>query len=98
MGTTPITGDILVKYINRDGILVGTHTITTDVAVGGKVNSNATNAGLLEFGVYGPGQYGGGALIEGPAGSQMAVVARVSSYVVATAQVVGEDYNGMPVP
>jgi hypothetical protein len=98
VGTTTITGNILVKYIDRDGNVVGTHTITTDVAPEAKVNSNATNAGLSEFGVYAGGtQFGGGAIIEGPAGSELAVVARVASVVVATGLRAGEDYNGIPV-
>jgi hypothetical protein len=98
VGTTTITGNIIVKYIDRDGNVVGTHTITTDVAPEAKVNSNATNAGLSEFGVYAGGtQFGGGAIIEGPSGSELAVVARVTSVVVATGLRAGEDYNGIPI-
>ena len=98
VGTTTITDNILVKYIDRDGVVLGTHTITTDVPVAGKVNSNATNAGLVEFGYYGSGQFGGGVIIEGPAGSQLAAVARVVTAVTVSASTAGEDYNGIAVP
>ena len=99
VGNTTITGNVLVKYINRDGNVVGTHTITADIAPEAKVNSNATNAGLSEFGVYAGGtQFGGGVTIEGPPGSELAAIARVASYVVATGLRAGEDYNSMPIP
>jgi len=99
VGNTTITGNVLVKYIDRDGNVAGTHTITTDIAPEAKVNSNATNAGLSEFGVYAGGtQFGGGVIIEGPSGSELAAIARVASYVVATGLRAGEDYNSMPIP
>jgi len=97
VGGAAITGDILVQYIDRDGVVVGTHTITADLAVGAKTNSNATNAGLTEFGVYAGPQYGGGVLVIAPAGSQIAVVARVSTQVSA-GSFASEDYNGMAAP
>jgi hypothetical protein len=98
IGSSTVTGDIVVKYIDRDGNVSGTHTITTDLASGAKANSNATNAGLSEFGVYNNGtQFGGGVIIEGPSGSELAAIARVATYVPATGDVVGEDYNGMGV-
>jgi len=97
VGGAAITGDILVQYIDRDGVVVGTHTITADLAVGTKTNSNATNAGLTEFGVYAGPQYGGGVLVIAPAGSQIAVVARVSTQVSAGV-FASEDYNGMAAP
>lgn len=90
---TPIT----IQYVKYDGTVEGIHTITTGVATGGKVNSNPTNAGLTEFGCYSNCTvYGGGAVIIGPAGSQLAVVARLTTW---TGSVdVGEDYNGIPYP
>jgi hypothetical protein len=97
VGSSTITGDIVVKYIDRDGNLVGTHTISTDLAVGAKANSNASNAGLTEFGVYTGPQFGGGAIIEAPAGSQIAAVARVSTQV-SNGVFASEDYNGMITP
>ena len=97
IGGATITDDIDVQYIDRDGVVVGTHTITADLAVGAKTNSNATNAGLAEFGVYAGPQYGGGVLVIAPAGSQIAVVARVSTQVSAGV-FASEDYNGMATP
>lgn len=97
IGGGTITDDILVQYIDRDGVVVGTHTITADLAVGAKVNSNASNAGLTEFGVYAGPQFGGGVLVIAPAGSQIAVVARVSTQVSA-GFFASEDYNGMATP
>jgi hypothetical protein len=96
VGSTDITGDILVKYIGPDGSVQGTHTITTDVAPGAKVNSRATMAGLAEFGING-GAFGGGVKIEGPAGSELAAVIRISTpYNSSTTY--GEDYNGQTLP
>jgi hypothetical protein len=97
VGGAPITGDIIVEYVDRDGVVVGTHTISTDLAVGAKTNSNATSAGLTEFGVYAGPNFGGGAIVTAPAGSQIAVVARVSTQVSAGV-FASEDYNGMATP
>jgi hypothetical protein len=89
-------GQVTVRYIDRDGVEVGRHTLGA-IAPGGKVNSNPNNAGLEEFGVYAGGQFGGGAMVVGPDGSQLAVVARVSTQV-AAGQFASEDYNGIVVP
>jgi hypothetical protein len=97
VGSATITGDIVVQYIDRAGTVVGTHTISDDLVVGAKTNSNATNAGLTEFGVYTGPQFGGGALVIGPAGSQLAVVARISTQV-SSGVFASEDYNGMTAP
>jgi len=99
IGAAPIT-NITVKYIDRNGAILATHTIAATVNPGSKVNSNASAAGLTEFGVYvDPDgvKYGGGALIE-CAGAQLAVVARVSTLNTADGTYFSEDYNGMPVP
>jgi hypothetical protein len=90
---------ITVEYYDYAGNLAGTHDIVIGaggLATGAKVNSNASNAGLLEFGYYGS-IYGGAAIITGPAGSELAAVARVSSFVVATGLQVAEDYNSQPI-
>jgi hypothetical protein len=96
VGAATITGDIVVQYVDSTGAVVGTHTITTDLAVGAKATSNAslTAEALTEFGIT--PVYGGAAIITGPAGSELAVVARVSS--VFGAGFVSEDYNGQPIP
>lgn len=90
---------ITVKYYDPTGAISSTHTINVDLAPGGKAASNPNtvpNSSTYEFG-YVPA--GGSAIIEGPAGSKLSVVARVQSVVtVAPAVVAGEDYNGIPVP
>jgi len=99
VGDSTITGNVYVDYIDRNGLVVGTHTITADINAGSKVNSTAPNAGLQQFGVYDNGaSFGGGVIVRGPAGSELAAVARVQSYVPATGLQAAEDYNGMPVP
>jgi hypothetical protein len=87
-------GAVTVKYIGRDGTLLGTHTLGA-LPAKGKLSSNATlatgdAAALAEFGYYSDG-FGGSAVVEGPAGSQLVVVGRVQS------TGVGEDYNGIPI-
>jgi hypothetical protein len=98
VGAGTITGDIVVQYLDKNGVVSGTHTITADVLSGGKVNSNASLAGLTEFGMYGDGSFGGSVLITGPGGSELVAIARVQSYVPAIPESVGEDYNALPVP
>lgn len=96
-GTTIPANGITITYIDKNGVTVGTpHVITTDVAPGAKVNSNATNAGVTEFGVYPDGSFGGGAIVTGPTGSQLVAVVRIQTMV--GSQVMGEDYNGIAVP
>jgi len=93
------TDRIYIDYYDYAGTKVGTHTIELGVGglpTGSKVNSNATNAGLLEFGYYGT-IYGGAAIVRGPTGSELTAVARVSSYVVTTGLIVAEDYNSQPI-
>lgn len=88
-------GDVVVEYIDKNGTVVGTHSLPA-IPAGGKVNSNASDAGLSEFGVYPDGSFGGGAIVRGPGGSQLAVVGRVSS-LVGPGSFVSEDYNAMPI-
>jgi len=95
-GSAIAAGDVTVDYIDKFGDIVGTHSLGS-IPAGGKVNSNANLAGLSEFGVYPDGSFGGGAIITGPDGSQLAVVARVSTQV-GSSTFASEDYNGMPVP
>jgi hypothetical protein len=98
---SPLVEDeaIDIEYYDYAGTKVGTHSIVLGVGglpTGAKVNSNASLAGLVEFGYYGS-IYGGAAIIRGPAGSELAAVARVQTYVVATGLFVGEDYNSQPI-
>lgn len=95
VGGAPIAaGTIVVRYLNKDGVQVGSHTIAAALAVGAKANSNPTNAGLTEFGVSG-GVFGGSVIVDGPPGSQIVAIARVQSFVPASGETVGEDYNGL---
>ena len=97
IGSTDLAaGDVTVKYIKYDGVQDGsTHSLPA-IPAGAKTNSNASNAGLAEFGKYGS-TYGGGAIIQAPAGAELAVVARVSTKV-GGSQFASEDYNGMIAP
>jgi hypothetical protein len=92
IGTTDIpSGDVTVKYYNKDGQLVGTHELG-EILVGKKANSHAWFVGEYEFGSDG----GGSAVVEGPIGSQLAVVVRVQKYI-GDGKSVGEDYTGIPI-
>ncbi len=97
--------NVTVKYIDKDGKLVGTHTIAS-IAPGAKVNSNPTNAiqtpgydgssTLVEFGYYGAtSSTGGGALVEAPPGSTIISIVRISSS--PASGLVSEDYSGQPI-
>jgi len=79
----------------------GVHTIAT-IAAGAKSNSTALNAGnsveLTEFGNpegNGGSGFGGSVIVEGPAGSKLIAVTRISSQT--SGGVVAEDYNGTAV-
>jgi hypothetical protein len=99
IGAAAITDNVVVNYIDCNGTIVGTHTISADIAVGAKANSNATNASLTDFGLCNGGPtFGGSVMINAPTGSQLAVVARVSTLDTATSLIVGEDYNGLNAP
>lgn len=99
VGSTDIAnGQATVKYYDKNGALVGTHTLGA-IPAGAKVNSNPSMIGAAgnEFGYYSDGTFGGSAVVEGPAGSQLAVVVRVATYLTSTTMA-GEDYNGIPIP
>lgn len=103
VGTATIAaGQATVKYYDKDGKLVGTHALG-ELASGAKLNSSAfdTNTtgdrtALAEFGYSGT-TFGGSAIIEGPAGSQLVAVVRVTSQVPSNSTSVGEDFNGIAV-
>lgn len=93
-------GTVVVRYLDKNGQVVGNHSLPA-IARNAKVNSNPTqatgNAGALaEFGYYSDGSFGGSAVIEGPAGSQLVAVVRVTSNNGGSSQV-GEDYNAIAV-
>jgi hypothetical protein len=99
IGAALPANSITVKYVDVNGTTVGTHTINTAVGTGAKTNSNpfVLGAPAAEFGYSIAGKFGGGAIVQGPAGSQLVAVVRVVSFVPATGETVGEDYNGIPV-
>lgn len=95
-GTTAT--NITVTYRDRDGVPVATQQFN-NVAPGAKVNSNAHSATppQNEFGYYNDGGFGGGAIIEGGAGSSLTAIVRVQRYNPATGFQGGEDYSGIGV-
>jgi hypothetical protein len=105
VGTAAVSG-VTVEYRDKNGNIVGTDALDS-IAVGAKANSNATTAtpasgfdanDLLLFGnpESNPGGgFGGGAIVRGPAGSQLIAVVRVESST--SAGTVAEDYNGIPI-
>jgi hypothetical protein len=97
IGSTALAaGAVTVKYYDKNGTLVGSHSLPA-IPANAKVNSNPTNIGSAgdEFGYYPDGTFGGSAVIEGPSGSQLVALARVFSNT--PAGEVGEDYNGIPI-
>lgn len=93
--------NVQIRYLNKLGQEVGVHTISS-IAAGAKANSNATNAGssiqLTEFGnpeANPGGGFGGSVIVQGPAGSQLIAVVRISSNT--SGGVVAEDYNGIAI-
>lgn len=97
VGAPIAAGQVSVRYLDKDGNIVGTHTINTAIPTGGKVNSNPTNIGSAgnEFGYSGT-QFGGSSVIVGPVGSKLVAVARVTSFLTSNTSA-GEDYNGIPI-
>jgi len=93
--------NVTVQYLNKNGTVVGTHTIAS-IAPGAKANSSPVSAGsgtaLEEFGspdANPGGGFGGAAVITAPAGSQLIAIGRVSSSI--NGNLVAEDYNAMDI-
>ncbi len=87
--------NVRVRYLNKNGEEQGVHTIAS-IAPGAKANSRATDAGLDDFGnpTSNPGGgFGGSAIVEGGAGSQLIAVVRIATQT--DAGRVAEDYNGI---
>ena len=87
-------GAVTVKYYDKAGVLVGTDTLGA-IPSGAKVNSNAGNIGAAEFGYYPDGTFGGSAIVEGPTGSQLAVIVRIQTHIGDVDM--AEDYNGIAI-
>lgn len=97
IGSTDLAaGEVTVNYYDKDGTLVGTDTLDAIVA-GEKVNSNAGQIGAAgaEFGYYTDGTFGGAAVVQGPAGSELAVIVRIQSRDGSIS--VAEDYSGIEI-
>ncbi len=94
--------NVRVQYVDRNGSVVGTHTIG-NIAAGQKASSNPAAGNALDpcgrFGEYGGGadclgtSFGGGAIVLADAGS-LVTVARVYT---GNPTQAGEDYTGMNV-
>jgi hypothetical protein len=96
VGTAAIAaGTLAVDFYGRDGIKLGTITNPASIAIGGKWSTNASSINP-EFGYYSDGS-GGSAVVRGPAGSKLAVIARAATYLTSTTSA-GEDYNAIPIP
>lgn len=94
--STLAAGSVTVKYFDKNGVQVGSQTLG-QMLTGGKANSNPFDAGAgAEFGYYSDGTYGGSATVEGPAGSKLVAIVRISTNTGGTT-IDGEDYSGMPI-
>lgn len=98
VGTTDIAaGLVTVKYVDKNGVVIGTQTLGA-IAAGAKANSNPSVLGAAgaEFGAYSDGSFGGGAIVEGPVGSKLAVVVRITTSL-GGGSMAAEDYSGIPI-
>lgn len=97
--------NVRVQYIDRNGTVLGTHSLGT-VNPGAKANSNPSLVpGVLDacqrFGEYGGGadclgtSFGAGAYVLADGGAQLTAVVRIQGGIGALGS--GEDYNGMEV-
>ncbi|RMH40630.1 MAG: hypothetical protein D6694_09900 [Gammaproteobacteria bacterium] len=105
IGTSTVSG-VVVQYLNKNGEVVGTHTLP-DIPAGEKQNSNASKATLasghqqIELDEFGNpesnpgGGFGGAVIVQGPSGSQLIATVRISTGF--NGGTVAEDYNGIAV-
>lgn len=91
-------GQVTIKYIDRDGVVLATYPMPAMVD-GQKRGTSIYDAGLTEFGYYNSyTESGGGAIVEcSVANCKLAVTARFQSYVSST-RFIAEDYSGIPIP
>ena len=97
LGSALASGAVTVKYYDKNGNLVGTHTQGA-IAAGGRAISTAANIGAAgaEFGYYSDGTTGGSVIIEGPNGSNL-VADVFTSWIAGTNLYTGDIYNAMPI-
>jgi hypothetical protein len=89
-------GQVTVKYLDKNGNIIVTDSNPLPLPNGSKFSTNpyiTQNPAAAEFGAYPDGTFGGSAIIEGPAGSQLVAVTRIQSKVGTLP--VSEDYNGI---
>lgn len=91
---------VTISFRNAAGQVQGSTTNKTSIAPGGKFSVTAADAGVPEFGYTTgangqPSNYGGGAIIQGPSGSQLTAIVRVQT-ITSNGTEVAEDYNAVP--
>lgn len=89
-------GAVTVSYYDKNGGLVGTHTLS-GIPNGGRIDSNASKVGANEFGYYSDGSTGGSTIVQGPAGSQLMAIAWAQALDPSTGNRYGDIYNGFPI-
>jgi hypothetical protein len=97
LGSALPAGAVSVQYYDKNGVLVGTHTLDA-MGTGGMITSTAANIGAAgaEFGYYSDGTTGGSAIVVGPAGSNLMATAWVMA-VTGSGTYTNEMYNAIPV-
>ncbi len=97
LGSSLAKGAVKVKYYDKNGNLVGTHSLGS-MGNGARIESNPTSIGSAgsEFGYYSDGTSGGSAVIEAPAGSNIMAVAWVH-WNPSKDLYRGEAYNAIPI-
>lgn len=97
VGTTELaTNSVRIDYYNDAGTLMGTHYNSSPIPVNGKFGDNAGSIDA-NFG-YWTSTVGGGAIVTGPTGSKLAVLARAQTYDSSNSYLWSEDYIGIPMP
>lgn len=97
LGSAIAKNTLKVKYFDKNGKLVGVHTLA-GVSTGARANSSPASIGSAgsEFGYYSDGSCGGSALIVAPKGSQIMATVWVSS-MTGQSTYTGELYNAISI-
>jgi hypothetical protein len=96
LGSALASGKVKVYYYDKNGKLLGTHSLAA-LASGAKLDSSPASIGSVgaEFGYYSDGTTGGSAIILGPSGSNLMATTWVTS-VTGKSKYVGEIFNAIP--
>jgi len=99
IGSPLSAGQVTVKYVDKNGTTLQTQNLGA-LGTGAKQSVNWSQVGGdTDFGFYpSDGSFGGGAIVEGPPGSQLVAVVRIQSSDPGGSSGVGEDYTGIPIP